>query len=199
MKHPTAHARSARLEAIVRTYTRAIRPRAQDELNWFAHQHSLAQAIETAALAKTSEGKRYSHQRRITKSALQEALGILSSQERAIQRSRNFDDLFNLIEKSLEPIRGIGELYIYDTALRIGAKLNLSPTKVYLHAGTRDGARALGTDATATTLGMRALPPEFHCLEPHEIEDILCIFKSELRLATTSKVAPNLVGRSWCS
>lgn len=198
MKHRTADAKSARLEAIVRTYTRTIRPRAQGELDWFAHQPSLAQASETAALAVTSQGKRYSHQRRITKSALQQALHILSGQERTIRRSRNFDNLFNLIERTLKPVRGIGELYLYDTALRIGAKLNLSPTKVYLRAGTRDGARALGADATAATLDMGALRLEFHCLEPYEIEHILCIFKGELRLAATSGVAPDLARRSWC-
>jgi hypothetical protein len=41
---------------------------------------------------------------------------------------------------------------MYDTALRIGAKLKLFPTKVYLHAGTRLGARALGLDDSAATL-----------------------------------------------
>jgi hypothetical protein len=171
----------------------------QGELEWFAHQPSLAQTIRTAALAVTSQGKRYSHQRRITKAALQQALEILLNQERKIHRSRNFGDLFNLIDRALTPVRGIGELYIYDTSLRIGAKLNLSPTRVYLHAGTRDGARSLGADAAAVTVDMAALPPESYCLEPHEIEDILCIFKNELNMATASVVASNLAGRSWCS
>jgi hypothetical protein len=146
----------------------------------------------------TSQGKRYSHQRRITKSALQHARDILSGQERTIRKSRNFDDLFNLIDRALKPVHGIGELYVYDTALRIGAKLSLAPTKVYLHAGTREGARVLGADAPAVTIDMGALPPEFHCLEPHEIEDILCIFKGKLRLAAASGVASGLARRSWC-
>jgi len=37
-----------------------------------------------------------------------------------------------------------------DTTLRIGAKLNLFPKKVYLHPGTRRSARALGLDAGPT-------------------------------------------------
>jgi hypothetical protein len=199
MKNRTAHGGRAKLEAIVRAYIRRIRPRAQAELDWFAHQPSLSQAIETAALAVTSQGKRYSHQRRVTKSALEQTLHILSDQERTIQRTQNFDDLFNLIDTALRPVRGIGELYVYDTSLRIGAKLNLLPTKVYLHAGTRDGARALRADASAATLEVAALPREFHCLEAHEIEDILCIFKNELKLATTAAIAPNIIARSWCS
>jgi hypothetical protein len=50
--------------------------------------------------------------------------------------------------------------------------LNLFPDKVYLHAGTRLGARALGL-RTAATLKMSELPKEFRALKPHEIEDVL--------------------------
>jgi len=62
-----------------------------------------------------------------------------------------------LIDTALEPIPGLGELYVYDTTLRIGAKLNLFPDKVYLHAGTRLRERALGL-RTAATLKMFELP-----------------------------------------
>ena len=62
-----------------------------------------------------------------------------------------------LIRAAVEPIPGIGELYVYDTSFRIGAKLNLFPTKVYLHAGTRRGVRALGLDHSADTLKVSAV------------------------------------------
>ena len=78
-------------------------------------------------------------------------------------------------------VGGLGELYVYDTALRIGAKLNLLPNKVYLHAGTRSGAEALGFDGKATVLNVSDLPRELQKLEPHEIEDVLCIFKADLK------------------
>lgn len=57
--------------------------------------------------------------------------------------------MFHLIDTALETIPGLGELYVYDTTLRIGAKLNLFPDKVYLHAGTRLGATALGLRTAA--------------------------------------------------
>ena len=98
----------------------------------------------------------------------------------------------------LEPISGAGELYVYDTSLRIGAKSNLLPTKVYLHAGTRVGARALGLDGQAKTLEVSMLPPEFRQLEPHEIEDVLCIFKVDLKAAGTKRPEGNIIKRSWC-
>lgn len=80
-------------------------------------------------------------------------------------------------------LHGIGELTVYDTALRIGAKLGLLPKKVYLHAGTRAGARALGLNWKATSLAVRELPSELLTLTPHEIEDCLCIFKDKLKRA----------------
>jgi len=44
---------------------------------------------------------------------------------------------------------------------------------------------------------MSELPKEFHALKPHEVEDVLCIFKDELaasRLPTRS----DPTCRSWC-
>ena len=38
----------------------------------------------------------------------------------------------------------LGELTVYDVAHRIGAYLQLEPDVVYLHRGTRIGARYLG-------------------------------------------------------
>jgi hypothetical protein len=187
-----------KFDAIVRTYIRKIRPRAQAEIDWFADQPSLADAIEHAGLAQNSRNKRYSHQRRLTKVALKQALRALREAADAITRVRNFDELFNLIKDEVESIPGIGELYIYDTSLRIGAKLNLFPNRIYLHAGTRDGARALGMDHRAKTLKISALPKQFHVLQPHELEDILCIFKKELKNPSNAPGANNSVKRSWC-
>jgi hypothetical protein len=187
------------LEAIVRTYIRKIRPHAQAEIDWFARQPSLDAAIENAALAVNSQGKRYSHQRRLKKAAVQQALRALLDESVALEQARDFDELFELIGRAVSSIPGIGELYVYDTSLRIGAKLNLFPTKVHLHAGTRLGTRALGVDDTATTLKVSALPKEFRSLEPHELEDLLCIFKDELKKASFVPTGHDIVKRSWCS
>ena len=55
------------------------------------------------------------------------------------------------------------------------------PERVYLHRGTRKGARALGLDWRADSLDPRVLPKELADLEPREIEDFLCIYKDCLR------------------
>jgi hypothetical protein len=186
------------LKAIVRIYVRDIRPRAQAELDWFQQQPTLESAIEQAALATNSRGKRYSHQRRLRKAALEEARRVLLMNSEAIAQSKSFDDLFSLAETMLKRITGIGELYIYDTSLRIGAKLHLLPTKVYLHAGTRKGARALGFDGRARALKVPEMPPELRQLEPHEIEDVFCIFKADLKAVGVQYTKDEVTKRSWC-
>jgi hypothetical protein len=69
---------------------------------------------------------------------------------------------------------------VYDTAVRIGAYLGLEPDRVYLHAGTRRGARALGLGAGREWLEIRELPVQFRRLNGRRLEDILCIYKREL-------------------
>lgn len=186
------------IEAVTRIYVRDIRPRALGELEWFRRQLTVDLAIERAALAINSNGKRYSHQRRLKKATLERARKALMMNSEAIAKLESFDNLFSLFEAILEPISGIGELYIYDTCLRIGAKLGLLPTKVYLHAGTRVGAEALGFDGKAKTIDVSALPPGFQQLEPHEIEDVLCIFKSDLKAVGAKYVKDKAAKRSWC-
>ncbi len=132
------------------------------------------------------------------KAALKQALLALLDASDTIRRVRSFDELFDRIRDEVESTPGIGELYVYDTSLRIGAKLNLLPARIYLHAGTRAGARALGLDYRAETLKVSALPKEFHVLEPHELEDILCIFKDELRGAPAAFAIRDADKRSWC-
>jgi len=187
------------LEIIVRTYKINIRPKAESELNWFKEQPTLTSAIEHAAMAENSEGKRYSHQRRLKKSNLEQAKSLLIENQSSIKHCKNFDELFLLLEGILRPIHGIGELYIYDTALRIGAKLNLLPSKVYLHAGTRSGARKLGFSGKEPSLEVSDFPKALQQLEPLEIEDVLCIFKDELDKDETNNFDEDINKRSWCS
>jgi len=77
-------------------------------------------------------------------------------------------------------VDGLGELYAYDTALRIGSFIGTFPETVYLHAGARVGAKALGVDTKVKSVELRSLPKPFHSLEPHQAEDVLCIYKKLL-------------------
>ena len=98
------------LESIVRMYAQKIRPRAQAELAWFRNQPTVAAAIRIAALALNSQQKRYSHQRRIKRAAIQESLAILSRLEGRIRSCADFSSLFKLVKDEFADVPGIGEL-----------------------------------------------------------------------------------------
>jgi len=186
------------LQSIVRAYIKCIRPSANDELNWFRQQPALREAIQFAALATNSIGKRYSHQRRLSRIILEQACDLLLANEKKIEQCKDFDQLDIFLDTLLAPIKGLGELYIYDTALRVGARLHLLPGKVYLHAGTRVGAQVLGFDGKAKVLEVSQLPKELRQLAPHEIEDVLCIFKDRLVKSQVDMIAQETIKRSWC-
>lgn len=80
-------------------------------------------------------------------------------------------------------VNGIGGLYCYDIALRIGPYIRIYPEGVYLHRGARDGAKALGYHTDRNVLQMAELSDSVQALEPYEIEDLLCIYKNQLKTA----------------
>lgn len=90
---PTADGPPLRnLQAIVRAYVRECRPRLEAQLHSFAHEPTLASAVARAALARSPEGKRYSHQHRIKLATLREAQRRLSAID--LSHKRTFEDLY---------------------------------------------------------------------------------------------------------
>lgn len=166
---------------IIRHYKSNHRPRKENEHNWFRRQSSIESVITNATEAKDERGKRYSHQRRIHKNSIREAKTVLLENADDINKSDSFHRLWLLVRNLIRPISGIGDLYIYDTALRIGAFLNFLPNKVYLHAGTRKGARALKHPEWKNYwIELEKLPTELKELSADEIEDVLCIYKDKI-------------------
>jgi len=148
-----------------------------------------------AALALTPGRKRFSHQRRIPGAVLAEAKRILLSNIARLAAAESFEQLRAEIERLTGPIHGIGPLYIYDTAFWIGAQRGLKPARVYIHAGVRTGAKNLGLDPGAGSIAIDALPRPLRGLEAYEIEDILCIYKSQLAgAAMAERQDPNCHG-----
>jgi len=122
--------------------------------------------------------KRHSHQYRIEKVAIDSVLSKLKPSK--LENVKSFDDLYARVYKICSDVHGIGPLYIYDAALRIGACLNLEPKQVYLHAGALTGAKALGIVVKRKIISVTAFPAPIQKLKPHEIEDFLCIYKDKL-------------------
>ena len=166
------------LRAIVRQYCALLSRRGDDELAFYREQKSLRDAILHAGMATIASGHRHPHQYRIPRRALERATGALLSAR--ISPPISFDELYSTVHDAIVPIPGIGDLMVYDTCRRIGAYLQVEPERVYLHAGTRLGARAIGLRVNRGTVDVAELPPEFRTLTPGQIEDCLCIFKDEL-------------------
>lgn len=183
---------------VVTDYIKHRRGRARAERMHFARLSSLREAARLAGLAQTHRGKRFSHQRRVPRAALRRSAERLQDALPAVKACRDFDALYALIQSTVGGLRGIGPLTVYDTANRLGGKLKLEPRRVYLHAGTSAGARALGIPIEQATVEMSALPKEFWRLRPREVEDALCIFKDRLRhiMARQRRADHGPLGRS---
>lgn len=139
---------------------------------------SVAIAVRRAALSVRADGKRHSHQCRIPAEVLRQCAMAL---DRALPRIRNckdFEALYTLVESEIGHIHGVGELLVYDVAERIGIRLELNPQMLYMHAGTREGARKLGV--AGNTAKITQFPNELHSLSYRELEDFLCNYKARL-------------------
>lgn len=165
---------------VVQDYIARYRDRANSEVASFQRLKSLDEAIERAARAEVEGGKKHDHQWRIPEAVLARVGKELLAKRAQISKCTGFDSLIELVETTAGSIRGFGELAIYDTAVRIGARLGMEPEFVYLHRGTRKGAKALGLPSGGKYLKAGELPAEFTKLRPHEIEDCLCIYAKEL-------------------
>jgi hypothetical protein len=157
--------------------------RGQEERQGFANEPTLEAAVSRAGLAQHYDEKRerwvrYVHQHRIRARVLKVARKRLIAAPLA--GCQSFHDLFLQVEKEIGSVRGVGELLVYDTAFRIGAKLGLEPDRVYLHSGTRVGARRLGLHTRAPWVERADLPLQLRCLPPWQVEDILCIYKDDV-------------------
>ena len=164
---------------VVRAYRRDYQVGARAERDYYSNLPSLREAIERAARAERPDGLRHDHQTRIRRRALLQVQRTLNGE--SFRSCHSFEELHEFLHGRLDQIPGIGELMIYDTALRIGPRLGFEPAVVYLHRGTRIGAASLGLDAARPFLEMGEFPAEFRSLRPHEIEDCVCIYKDELR------------------
>ncbi len=176
---PRRPGKLATLRAVVDDYIAEYRPR--EWVAFHANQPSLERALDAVASWKDQDGKIHSHQRLVSRAAKAGAGERIRSLK--VADVADFEQLFQRVQKAIGSIRGIGDLAVYDAALRIGARLGKLPERVYLQCGARVGARALGIDARHRSLPMDVFPAEFCRLEPWEVEDVLCIYAEQLAKA----------------
>lgn len=172
--------------SIIRRYQVLRKNNPDKHVEHCSSQSELWKAIEQAALSRDANGKRHPHQYRLKKVDLELFANNLIAIEHKISASTTFNALHELVESA--SCDGIGSLTIYDTTHRIGAHptLNLKPNLIYLHAGTKTGARnLLKRKITERFLNLEDLPTGLiaHGLTASELEDILCIYKEEMKTA----------------
>jgi hypothetical protein len=97
-----------------------------------------------------------------------------------IESCQDFDALFGLIERTVLPIPGAGEMLVYDIAQRLGLFMGFQPDKVYMHRGTRVGAKALGLSARRKAIPLSDFPKALAFLGSYRLEDVLCIYRAAL-------------------
>jgi hypothetical protein len=168
----------------------------QDEISFYKDKtKSIEEVIKLAAQAVDEKGNRHPHQRRLQKKTLDAAKKKLLANVSKIIGKNNFDSLHSLIDELLKnEVFGAGVLYRYDTTFRIGIRLGIYPKNVYLHAGTKDGAIALGFYTRGKKfLEMSELTEKYKEFEKfnkaYQIEDFLCIELDALRKLATSTIS----------
>lgn len=173
-------------QAVINSY----HPHAETEDKEFQTKSSLSIAARDAALSIAIGGQKKSHQRKVRNEALREAANTLDTHSKHIDISGDFEELYDSIETLIGGISGIGDLTIYDIATRIGIYKNIRPKNfVYLHAGAKKGAIAIGVPVQRR-VPVTSFPSEIEKLGAAEIENFLCIEREALEAIATGQVAP---------
>lgn len=171
--HPITHTQ------IVEHYKNCQRQSLEAERVWFSEEQSFLDVIRRVALAKGPNNKRLTHQYRLDKPVIPLASQLLQSASEKLHSVQTFKDLFDEVEKCISNIKGVGPLYIYDTALRLGFFKKLQPNEVYLQAGSLKAAKHLAATGQIQKLTSRIVLPSqfpitFRSLPAYEIENLLC-------------------------
>jgi hypothetical protein len=173
-------ARPATHQQIVAHYKRCAQPDLDAQLQWFASLPSFTAALRRAAIARSSRGTRFAHQWRLPRSMYPRALALLRAAAPSLRSSRSFAVLHSRVSAAVAHLPGVGPLYLYDTSLRLGAFLGLSPTSVYLHAGAAQGARRLLPAGSGATVSPTQFPSAFRALLAYQLENLLCCYRTYL-------------------
>lgn len=173
------------LTKLVSEYQSSHGQNLEKSYEYYKNSNSLKEAIKLAFQSKNCRGKVHNHQRRIGKEKLNQAAKIaLEYFDTQCPQFSDFDDIYSWVEKIAidERVKKIGVLARYDISLRIAAHCGIKVDKVYCHAGTTKGAKALGLDVkNGDKLEPSCFPKPLQTLSADHIENFLCIYKDYLK------------------
>jgi hypothetical protein len=136
------------------------------------------EAIQNAAKALDRNGRLNNHQHRIGKKKCDESATEVLKYKNDFKKCKTFKEIFQLTEKIRKDIYKLGDLWSYDTALRIGFHLDMYPDEVYVQQGVVKGVKKIfnGTRPRGRSLPMNIFPKEIQQMEPFKVENFLCIW-----------------------
>lgn len=148
------------------------------EMQEFYEKLDIETAIVYASTGKNPDNKMNPHQWRVGYAKGMQGANELEIELTEIKKCRKFEDIFLLTEKVKANVYGLGELWSYDTALRIGFNLKIYPQQVYVQRGVVKGVKKVfnGNRTKGRSLPISVFPKEFHVLNAYEIENFLCIY-----------------------
>lgn len=147
---------------------------------FFEKLDSLQSAIENAAMANDPDGKMNAHQRRLGKKKCLEATRKLFSFEIEMSKCESFEGIFELTERVKNNTKGVGDLWSYDTALRIGFYLHVYPKNVYVQCGVKEGLKKMTENIPIKRFVDKSLlPKQLQSYDSYMIENFLCIYGSK--------------------
>jgi hypothetical protein len=175
---------------IVADYRREAPAREREARWWRAEGQPFLEVIDRVGRARTEAGTRHSHQRRLTRAAIEGCVAALTRIAPQLESAENYFSVQMLVKDAFEPVYGAGELAIYDAADRLCERLGYTSEHiVYLHNGARVGFRRIhgGRIPTESAWGIQywQLPEGLCCLSARETEDVLCIYKDDFLLPPT--------------
>lgn len=140
---------------------------------------NLKEAIEKAAksIDPTNNNKMFSHQRRVGFKVANSGYELLKQREDDLRRCRSFEKIVAITDEVSKQIYRLGQLWSYDTALRIGFQKKVYPKNVYLQAGAIKGYKKIfNRNPRDRFKEKNKFPKELQILEPYEIENFLCVW-----------------------
>jgi hypothetical protein len=150
------------------------------ELERFFKSLSFHSAIEYAASGVTPHRKIHPHQRGIGVKPLRQSAALLKKYTPALRKARSYSDLFIITEAVKSVLKGLGDLWSYDTALRMAFNRGkmFYPRAVFVQRSDMKGIKKifLKMPIKQRTLPLKIFPKEIQSLKPFEIENFLTIW-----------------------
>ena len=150
------------------------------ELMRFFKSLSFRSAIEYSASGVAPHRKIHPHQRGIGVKQLRQSAILLKEYNSAIRKAKSFADLFIITETVKSVLKGLGDLWSYDTALRMAFNRGKAfyPQAVFVQRGNMKGIKKIFSKMPMKqrTLPVKIFPKELRSLKPFEIENFLSVW-----------------------